>query len=216
MAAPPVAHAEWTVVFRGGRRLAAGAVSSDPATGRTRIELAGGGAVTVASAEVARVEVRPRAVPLATADERVDASPPACPLVAHPGVTRWSDLIDAASRRYDLDSNLVRAVIAVESAGDPAAVSRKGAVGLMQLLPRTAAEHGCSALTDPEQNVDAGCRHLARLVESFPGRLDLVLAAYNAGERAVRKRGGVPAYRETKRYVRDVLECLGTSAAGQG
>ena len=95
-------------------------------------------------------------------------------------------------------------VLAVESCGNPDAVSRKGAVGLMQLMPATARDYGCSNPRDPSANVEAGCAHLARLVKKLVD-LPLVLAAYNAGEGAVEKSKGIPKFRETQSYVTNVL-----------
>ncbi|MBL8376643.1 MAG: lytic transglycosylase domain-containing protein [Burkholderiales bacterium] len=115
--------------------------------------------------------------------------------------------IDAAARAADLDPALVHAVIAVESAYRPAAVSPKGAVGLMQLMPGTASRYGVTRLTQVEDNLRAGTRHLRELKHAFGPRLDLVLAAYNAGEGAVRRFGNeVPPYRETRAYVPAVME----------
>ncbi|MFZ2854973.1 MAG: lytic transglycosylase domain-containing protein [Rhodocyclaceae bacterium] len=114
--------------------------------------------------------------------------------------------IDAAARDSGLDPALVHAVVAVESAYRPSAVSPKGAVGLMQVLPATALSYG---VTDPEKvgdNLRVGTRHLRGLMERFDNRLDLVLAAYNAGEGAVKRYNNtVPPYAETRRYVPAVL-----------
>jgi soluble lytic murein transglycosylase-like protein len=119
----------------------------------------------------------------------------------------FSREIDAAARAADLDPALVHAVIAVESAYRPEATSPKGAVGLMQLLPETASRYGVTRLTRVEDNLRAGTRHLRDLKKTFGPRLDLVLAAYNAGEGAVRRHGNaVPPYRETRAYVPAVLE----------
>jgi len=115
-------------------------------------------------------------------------------------------LAEDASRRHGLDPALVLAVVAVESGFRPDAVSPKGAQGLMQLMPRTAAALGVSDAFDPEQNLDAGVRHLEALVKQYNGDLRRALAAYNAGQGAVAKHGGVPPYRETREYVRRVLE----------
>ena len=120
-----------------------------------------------------------------------------------PELTR---LAEEASRRYGVDPALVLAVVAVESGFRPAAVSPKGAQGLMQLMPRTAAALGVSDPLDPEQNLDAGVRHLESLVKQYNGDLRRALAAYNAGQGAVAKHGGVPPYRETREYVKRVLE----------
>ena len=117
-------------------------------------------------------------------------------------------LIREVAQRYGVEPELVRAVIEVESAFDPDAVSSKGAVGLMQLLPETAGDYGVTDLFDPRENVEAGVRHLERLSQRFRGDLDLVLAAYNAGEGRVERAGGVPSIRETRRYVERVKGAL--------
>jgi len=109
-----------------------------------------------------------------------------------------------AAARHNVDPNLVRAVIKVESNFNSNAVSRKGAIGLMQLMPQTARELKVKNPFDPDQNVDAGVRHLKYLLESYNGNVDLTLAAYNAGEGAVRRSAGVPRYSETQNYVRRI------------
>jgi len=124
-------------------------------------------------------------------------------------VTRFDPTIRILASRYDLDPDLIKAVAYAESAFKPDAVSPKGAVGLMQLMPATAAMYGVTNLTDPDQNLKAGAQHLRTLMDEFNGDLTLVLAAYNAGSGAVRRSGGVPAYRETRNYVRKVRERLG-------
>jgi len=114
-------------------------------------------------------------------------------------------LAEEAARRHGLDPALVLAVVAVESGFRPEAVSSKGAQGLMQLMPRTAESLGVSDAFDPEQNLDAGVRHLEALLKLYGGDLTRALAAYNAGQGAVARHGGVPPYRETRAYVRRVL-----------
>ncbi|HEY3598011.1 MAG TPA: lytic transglycosylase domain-containing protein [Paraburkholderia sp.] len=121
-------------------------------------------------------------------------------------VLALAPLIDEAARSLDMDSALLMAVIDVESSGDPLALSPKGAAGLMQLMPRTALLHGAADLFDPRQNIAAGAHFLRQLLAQF-GDLRLALAAYNAGEGAVRKFGGtIPPYPETVRYVPRVIE----------
>ena len=111
-----------------------------------------------------------------------------------------------AARESGLDPELVHAVIAVESAYQPAAVSPKGAVGLMQVLPETARSYGVRKLTDVAANLRAGTRHLSSLLERFDNRLELALAAYNAGEGAVRRYNNtIPPYPETRHYVPAVV-----------
>lgn len=113
--------------------------------------------------------------------------------------------IRSAAAVHGLEPALLRAVIATESAFDPRAVSSKGAQGLMQLMPATARELGVRNVWDPRENIEAGARHLSRLVGRY-GELTLALAAYNAGEGAVDRHGGIPPYRETRDYVRRVLD----------
>jgi soluble lytic murein transglycosylase-like protein len=115
-------------------------------------------------------------------------------------------LVERAARRRGLDPALVLAVVSVESGFRPQAVSPKGAQGLMQLMPRTADSLGVQDAFDPEQNLDAGVRHLESLLKLHDGNLTRALAAYNAGQGAVARHGGVPPYRETREYVRRVLE----------
>ena len=109
-----------------------------------------------------------------------------------------------AAARHNVDPNLVRAVIKVESNFNSNAVSSKGAMGLMQLMPKTARELKVKNPFDPDQNVDAGVRHLKYLLENYNGDVNLTLAAYNAGEGAVRRSAGVPHYGETQDYVRKI------------
>ncbi len=118
---------------------------------------------------------------------------------------RFHPIIKAASKRTGLSSALLRAVIRTESAFNPKAVSSKGAVGLMQLMPSTARQYGVTDLTDPAANVNAGARHLRGLLERY-NDLKLSLAAYNAGEGAVARYGNtIPPYPETQQYVVKVL-----------
>ncbi len=111
-----------------------------------------------------------------------------------------------AARRHGLDPDLVLAVISVESGFRPQAVSPKGAQGLMQLMPRTAAELGVKDALDPADNLDGGARHLLFLLTLYDGDVARALAAYNAGVGAVSRHRGVPPYRETRDYVKRVLE----------
>ena len=115
-------------------------------------------------------------------------------------------LIQTAATRHGVDPNLVRAIVRVESNFNPKAVSRKGAMGLMQLMPGTARSLSVTNAFDPNQNVDAGVRHFKSLLDSYHGNVELSLAAYNAGSGAVRRNNGVPPYRETQAYVRKITQ----------
>ena len=121
--------------------------------------------------------------------------------------------IDDLSRQYGLDPQLVSAVIEVESAWNPRARSRKGALGLMQLLPSTGARLGVLDPFDPWENVAGGIRYLRFLLDRFRGDLRLALAGYNAGENVVAARGDIPPYPETRSYVQQVLARYGRFAA---
>ena len=119
---------------------------------------------------------------------------------------RFSPLVAQAARDFQLDQALLHAVIAVESDYDPHAVSERGAVGLMQLMPQTARRYGVRNPRDPAQNIRGGARYLRDLMEKFDNDLTLTLAAYNAGEDAVVRHGNrVPPYHETRSYVPRVL-----------
>ncbi|HKM66307.1 MAG TPA: lytic transglycosylase domain-containing protein [Candidatus Acidoferrum sp.] len=124
-------------------------------------------------------------------------------------------LVREAAERHNVDPALVRAVIETESNWNPAAKSRKGAVGLMQLIPTTAQRFGVNDAYNPGQNVDAGVRYLKVLLERYRGNLDLALAAYNAGEGAVDRAHGVPAYRETRNYVQRVQDAYYRPGSGR-
>jgi soluble lytic murein transglycosylase-like protein len=124
-------------------------------------------------------------------------------------------LVREASDRHKVDPALVRAVIETESNWNPAAFSRKGAMGLMQLIPTTAQRFGVNDVFNPRQNVDAGVRYLRTLLERYNGNLDLALAAYNAGEGAVDRAHGIPAYRETRNYVQRVQDAYYRPGSGR-
>ena len=121
--------------------------------------------------------------------------------------SRFAPLVAAAARTYRVDAALLNAVISAESGYNPAAVSNKGAVGLMQLMPETARRYGVTDSFDPEQNIRGGTKYLRYLLGLFDNKLDLVVAAYNAGEKAVISHGySIPPYRETLGYVHKVLK----------
>jgi len=119
---------------------------------------------------------------------------------------RFLPIVAQAAQTYHLDEALLHAVISTESGYEPRAVSPKGAIGLMQLMPATGKRLGAGNLTDPAQNIDAGAHYLRDLLRQFDNDLQLVLAAYNAGENAVLRHGKhIPPYRETRQYVPRVL-----------
>ena len=124
-------------------------------------------------------------------------------------------LVREAAERHHVDPALVRAVIETESNWNPAAISRKGALGLMQLIPTTAQRFGVNDAFSPKQNVDAGVKYLKTLLERYNGNLDLALAAYNAGEGAVDRAHGIPSYRETRNYVQRVQEAYFRPGSGR-
>jgi hypothetical protein len=117
----------------------------------------------------------------------------------------YADLVHRIAHSGGVDPDLVKAIIRVESNFNPLAVSRKGAQGLMQLMPTTAANHAVANSFDPEQNIIGGVGYLRKLLDLYRGDLRLALAAYNAGENAVARYQGIPPYRETREYVRKVL-----------
>ena len=129
-----------------------------------------------------------------------------------PDLAPYAREILEAAERYGVPDRLISAVIRTESAFNPLAVSRKGARGLMQLMPGTASLLGVRDSFDPRQNIDGGVRHLRTLIERFGDDLSLALAAYNAGERAVVSHGGVPPYPETRNYVTRVLGLFGAAS----
>jgi soluble lytic murein transglycosylase-like protein len=137
-------------------------------------------------------------------------------LQVSPGFRLAQPHVNEAAREQGIELALLQALIATESGFDPAAVSPKGAVGLMQVMPATARRYGVAGdakapieqkLKDPRTNLRAGARYLRDLLRMFPGRLELALAAYNAGEGAVQRAGNrIPDYRETQNYVRTVMQ----------
>jgi hypothetical protein len=189
------------------------------ATGRTlsvkghRVEgeqvvlaLRGGGEIVCDRSLVARIE--PDEIPYP------EEAPPTLPGAVAPRAVRprharaqaYAPIIADASARHGVDEALVHAVIQVESGYQPRARSRKGAMGLMQLMPDTARQYAVADPYDPRANVEAGVRHLKALLQAYP--LNLALAAYNAGEGAVQRFRGVPPYAETRNYVAQVLRLV--------
>jgi soluble lytic murein transglycosylase-like protein len=129
----------------------------------------------------------------------------------------YDTLIDSAAQTHTVQAALIRAVILVESGFNPRAISKRGAVGLMQLLPETARRYGVSNIYDPGQNIRAGTHYLRDLMVRFDSDLNLTLAAYNAGENAVERYGGrIPPFKETQKYVPNVLRIYRALLARQG
>jgi len=166
-------------------------------TAPTEAAKAAGGAGVPAAAAAAPARPRNEAQPAAGAprqgaDKSVD------------------EIIDGAAEKHAVDPHLVRAIVKVESNFNPGAISRKGAMGLMQLIPQTARRLGVSDIFDPQENVDAGVRYLKYLLELYNGNLRLSLAAYNAGEKAVDRHSGIPPYPETRQYVNKISSLYGS------
>ena len=139
-------------------------------------------------------------------------------LAARVGIPSLYDgLIDRESRAASVDPKLVKSVMLIESAFNPSAVSRKGARGLMQLMPETAGQYGVRNSFDPAENISGGARHLAYLLGVYNGNVEKSLAAYNAGEGAVARYGGIPPFNETRLYVNKGLTAYyGKAALGGG
>jgi hypothetical protein len=164
---------------------------------RTRLYVSSGGYAEVATSDIAEI-CHEEYVPPARGDA---GDPPA-------GRTSRLDvhaLAGKAAEQHRIDQDFIEAVIRAESGGNPKARSRKGAQGLMQLMPATAGRLGVKDAYDPEANVDAGTRHLRALLEQYDGDAIKALAAYNAGEHRVQQYGGVPPYRETQSYIRRII-----------
>ncbi len=135
-------------------------------------------------------------------------------------VGKYSDIINSAAGTFDLKPNLIKAVIAAESAGKADSLSAKNAKGLMQLVDSTAKEMGVTNAFDPKENIMGGAKYLKTLLEKFSGNLSLALASYNAGPGKVEQYGGVPPFSETQNYVKRVLGYLkmfdGSEVSGNG
>jgi len=190
------AHAE-LAFFQNGRAMS---IKSHQADGDSLVlSLRSGGQMIVESAMIARFE--PDEVPYPE-----PATAPAEAGNAAAGVP-YGDIIEKYSKQQGVDARLVRAMIQVESAYNQVARSRKGAMGLMQLMPETARQYSVRDPYDPEANIEAGIKYLKTLLSRMP--VDLALAAYNAGEAAVQKFRGIPPYPETRSYVSRILSLAG-------
>ena len=172
------------------------------------LDLRGGGEIVCDQTLIARID--PDEVPYPEPEDIV--APPA-PSFALAADAPFQALITAAADKYRLDPRLLASVIRAESNFGPRARSRKGAMGLMQLMPRTARQYAVDDPYDPAANIDAGARHLRTLLDRF--ELPVALAAYNAGEGAVQRFGGVPPFAETRAYVRRILKTVPQLKAGR-
>jgi hypothetical protein len=197
------AHAE-LVFFPSGRVLSVRALRSDGDL--LVLKLRGGGEITCDRDLIVKVEPDEIEYP----EDMLAALPADKTVVEAPAIPeRYRELITATAEKHGVDAHLVHALIQVESAYHPRALSPKGARGLMQLLPSTGRQYGALDLFDPKVNLDAGVRHLKSLLKRFD--LPLALAAYNAGEGAVSRFGGIPPFKETRNYVSRILKILGRS-----
>ena len=215
LAAPPSSIAE-LVVMTDGQVLKV--ESFERHEDRISLGLPDGGRLTLAMDRVARI----------LEDEIVD-SPPTPERYRVGDLRLWfeepqgvpdtpfGELIYETSRRYQVNPTIVAAMVRAESAFDPWAVSPKGAMGLLQLMPATAKRFGLSdrQFFEPAENLDAGVRYIKWLGERFDGDLALVLAGYNAGEAMVQRNEGVPPFRETNNYIQRVLEFADLAAEGR-
>ena len=206
---PAVASAE-IVVFKNGRTMSVKSYRLDAEIAIVRLRE--GGEVTFPSAVVERVDPDEVAYPEVSDLTSEIAAPlaeveaelvPEAVLAARP----YADLISSVAASHRLDLRLVHAVIEQESNYQPRARSKKGARGLMQLMPETARQYGVRNSYDPKSNLDAGMRYLKDLMSRM--ELPYALAAYNAGEATVRRYGGLPPFPETQAYVRNILRKVG-------
>jgi hypothetical protein len=177
------------------------------------LTLRSGGSVTFDKTLVDKIE--PDEVPYVDPNRQVEPEPPL--VVAQPGqgrnaslldTTPYGEIIASVSQAHGVDPLLVRALIQVESGYRPQARSPKGAMGLMQLMPSTAKEYNVRNPFEPKANIEAGIKRLKSLIDQF-GVVETALAAYNAGEGAVKKFNGIPPYRETRDYVYRILSLAG-------
>jgi Transglycosylase SLT domain len=182
----PGARADYAVL-RSGLRLHITGYEDNGAQVRLTVD---GGTVDVPADDLVAIEP----------EEHFDALPPEPVTLTGP----FANLIHAAAQKHGLDEALIARVIAVESNFNPRAVSRRQALGLMQLLPKTAAQYSVLNIFDPAQNIDAGTHYLKDLLARYRGNLNLALAAYNAGPDMVERYGGIPPFAETQKYVRQI------------
>jgi soluble lytic murein transglycosylase-like protein len=186
----PAAKADYAVL-RSGARLH---VTSYQLNGQRVLLAVAGGTVEIAASEL--IDVEP--------EDQFPAPPPAG---ADFGA-RYANFIHASAQKHGVDERLIANVIAAESNFDPKAVSRKRALGLMQLRPETAAHYLVVNVFDPAQNIEAGTHYLKDLLARYRGNTQLALAAYNAGPEMVDRYGGIPPFAETQHYVRSITSKL--------
>lgn len=124
---------------------------------------------------------------------------------------KYNKIISDVASKYNIPGKLIHSIIKAESNYDARALSSKGAVGLMQLMPDTARKYGVKNSFDPRENIEGGVKYIKDLVKIYDGRTDVVLAAYNAGQEAIKKYGGIPPYPETKKYIERINSSYGKS-----
>lgn len=192
VAASPAARADYAVLKSGVRVH----ITGYQLLGDRMVLTIPGGEITVPATDLASIEPE---------DVFTKAAPPPA---SDASTGQFAELIRAAAAKHGVDERLVTQVIATESNFNPHAVSRKSAQGLMQLLPKTAAEYSVSNVFDPAQNIEGGTHYLKDLLDRYRGNLRLALAAYNAGPEMVDRYGGVPPIAETQSYVRRITASL--------
>ncbi len=207
------------VVFKNGRTMSVKSCVLDGEM--ATMKLRDGGEATFPSSLVARVD--PDEVPYPEDEPAAPVEVAAAPVLAvQPALIPesvlaerpYADLITMVAAAHKIDPRLVHAVIEQESNYQARVRSKKGARGLMQLMPGTARQYGVSNSYDPKANLEAGVRHLKDLLSRLD--LPLALAAYNAGEGTIKRFGGLPPYAETRNYVRNILRRVGAQPAGSG
>jgi hypothetical protein len=201
------------VYLQSGRTLSVRSITEQGE--RLVLHLRGGGEIVCDRSLIVRVtpDEVPYPEPVTATTLTRDAADPAGLQEALAVPPHYQAIISRSSNAHGVDARLVSAVITVESGFQTRARSRKGAMGLMQLMPATARQYALRRPYDPAANIDAGTRHLRSLLDRFP--LDLALAAYNAGEATVTRFQGIPPYPETRDYVTRILKLIGTSADKQ-
>jgi soluble lytic murein transglycosylase-like protein len=196
----PGVPASDVVMFEDGRTLK---VAAWEASGSDAVlSLLSGGQIIV---PLSRIQSVARFREVATESEQAGTAVAGTPAAWEAGAGEFAEAIAGTAQRYGLDPALLAAVAAVESNFDPYAISHKGACGILQLIPATAERFGVDDLFDPQQNLDGGAGYLRWLLDRFNGQTELALAAYNAGEGAVDRHGGIPPYPETRDYVKRVM-----------